>query len=109
MPARRNKPSIANADPHLGEGQSAPLRDQLIAEIKRIGSADEAATWAQRQLGAKNTLMPADANAVETAFAQRLASLEESPINPSARCEPATGERRAPSHAPACRLDYAII
>lgn len=84
IPARRNKPSIANADPHLSEEQSAPLRDQLIVEIKRIGSADEAATWAQRQLGAKNTLMPADANAVETAFAQRLASLEQSPINPSA-------------------------
>ena len=60
------------------------MRDQLIAEIDRIGAADEAAIWAQGKLGTKNTLMPADASAVESAFAQRLSSLKESPINPSA-------------------------
>lgn len=54
------------------------MRDQLIAEIKQIGSADEAAIWAQRQFGAKNTLMPADANSEEGAFAQLLSSVEES-------------------------------
>jgi hypothetical protein len=83
MPARRKKPLIASADPHLNEEQSAQLRDQLIAEVERIGSGDEATMWAQRKLGAKNTLMPADASAVESAFAQRLSSLEESRINPS--------------------------
>ena len=84
MPARRKKPSVANADSRLDEEQSAQLRDQLIAEIDRIGSGDEAAMWAQHNLGAKNTLMPADASAVESAFAQRLSSLEESPIDPCA-------------------------
>ena len=39
--------------------------------------------WAQRNLGAKNTLTPADANAVESAFAQRLSSLEEAELNSS--------------------------
>ena len=78
MLARRKKPSVSGADPRLDAEQSAQLRDQLIAEIERIGSADEAAMWAQRKLGAKNTLMPADASAVESAFAQRLSSLEES-------------------------------
>ena len=83
MPARREKPSAPGTAPHLNEEQSAQLRDQLIAEIEQIGSADEAAMWAQRNLGAKNTLMPADASAVESAFAQRLPSLEVGQINPS--------------------------
>jgi hypothetical protein len=81
--ARRKKPSIAAADPQLDEEQSAKLRDQLIAEIERIGSGDEATHWAQGKLGTKNTLMPADASAVEGTFARRLSSLEEGPINPS--------------------------
>jgi hypothetical protein len=84
MPARRKRPPVTGIDPNLDEEQSAQLRDQLIAEIEQIGSADEAAMWAQRNLGAKNTLMPADASAVESAFAQRLSSLEEGQINPSA-------------------------
>jgi hypothetical protein len=83
MPTRRKKPSIADADPRLDEEQSAQLRDQVIAEIERIGSADEAAMWAQRNLGTKNTLISADASAVETAFTRRLSSLEENQINPS--------------------------
>jgi len=59
------------------------LRDQLIAEIDRIGLGDEATMWAQRKLGVKNALMPADASAVESAFAQRLSLLEDSQINPA--------------------------
>ena len=84
MSARRKKLSAPGADFHLDEEQSAQLRDTLIAEIERVGSADEAATWAQGKLGTKNTLMPADANAVESAFAQKLSSLEQSQIDPSA-------------------------
>jgi hypothetical protein len=82
-PARRRKPSVTNAHPPLDEKPSAQLRDQLIAEIERINFADEAAMWAQRKLGAKNALMPADANTVESAFAQKLSSFEKSQINPS--------------------------
>ena len=83
MPARCKKPSAPGTDPHLDEEQSAQLRDQLIAEVERIGPVDEAAMWAQRRLGAKNTLMPADASAVESAFAQRLSWLEERQVDPS--------------------------
>jgi hypothetical protein len=79
----RKKPSVAGTAPRLDEEQSAQLRNQLIAEIERIDSADEAAIWAQRKLGTKNTLMPGDASAVEGAFAERLASLEQGPIDPS--------------------------
>jgi hypothetical protein len=64
--------------------QSAKLRDALIAELEHLGSADDAAVWAHRNLAAKNRLMAADANAVENAFAQRLSELDQAPtdINP---------------------------
>ena len=54
---------------------SAALRDQLIAELKDLNSAEEAANWAHRVLGAKNSLTAADAERVEQAFQVRLASI----------------------------------
>ena len=47
---------------------SGALRDQLAAELKGIGSAEEAATWAHRVLPAKGTLVAADAKQIEEAF-----------------------------------------
>ena len=44
----------------LGLDASGALRDQLVAELKGIGSAEEAATWAHRVLSAKGTLVAAD-------------------------------------------------
>ena len=57
-----------NLQAHPDAEQSAELRDALIAEIERLGSADDAAEWARESLLAKNTLTAADANAVERAF-----------------------------------------
>ena len=37
------------------------LRDQLVEELKEIASSDDAAIWAHRILGAKNSLTEADA------------------------------------------------
>jgi len=51
--------------PILDAEQSAKLRDELIAQIEQLGSADDAAEWARRNIAAKNTLAAADANAVE--------------------------------------------
>jgi hypothetical protein len=64
--------------------QSAKLRDALIAELEHLGSSDDAAVWAHRNLAAKNRLTAADANAVENAFAERLSELDRAPtdINP---------------------------
>jgi hypothetical protein len=53
---------------------SAALRDRLTAELKDLNSAEEAASWAHRVLGAKNTLTAADASCIEAAFQTRLAS-----------------------------------
>lgn len=54
---------------------SAALRDQLVAEIQDIGSAEEAADWAHQNLGAKNSLTVADARQVEEGFQARLVTL----------------------------------
>jgi hypothetical protein len=50
------------------------LRDQLLTELKDIGSAEEAANWAHRVLGAKNRLTTDDARQVEDAFQAKLAT-----------------------------------
>jgi hypothetical protein len=55
---------------------SRALRDQLAAELKGIGSAEEAATWAHQVLGAKSTLVAADAKEIEHAFQHKLAEFE---------------------------------
>ena len=40
----------------LAPEASAALRDRLLGELSSLASADEATAWAQRALGAKNTL-----------------------------------------------------
>src|SRR5215472_14635543 len=51
--------------PALAPEASAALCEQLITGIKDIGSAEEAAGWAHRVMGAKNSLAVADAEQVE--------------------------------------------
>jgi ERF superfamily len=62
--------------PLLDPEASSALRDQLAADLKGIGSAEEAAAWAYRVLGAKSTLVAADAKYIEEAFQQRLAEFD---------------------------------
>src|SRR6516165_4565821 len=69
------KATSSSSRPALGPEASAALREQLIAGIKDIGSAEEAATWAHRVMGAKNSLAVADAEQVERAFQERLLSV----------------------------------
>ena len=56
----------------LAPEASAELRDQLLAELNNLGSADDAAMWAHRSLGEKNRLTPPDAQRVEEAFQKQL-------------------------------------
>jgi hypothetical protein len=65
-----------SAKPVLEAEASAALCQQLLTELAEIASADEAASWAQRILGAKNSLTAADARQVEDAFRARMATLE---------------------------------
>jgi hypothetical protein len=55
---------------------STALRDQLAGELKNLGSAEEAATWAHRVLGAKSRLTAADAHQIEQAFQEKLMVFE---------------------------------
>ena len=59
----------------LAAEQSAALRDQMVAELADLKSADEAADWVHKNLPAKNTLALADADLVEACFRQRLAAI----------------------------------
>jgi hypothetical protein len=66
------RPLLATLDAEA----SRTLRDQLAAELKAIGSGDEAATWAHRVLAAKGALVAADAEQIEEAFQQKLTEFE---------------------------------
>jgi len=62
----------------LNAEQSAALRDELLAEVVTLASADHAARWAQEALPAKNCLAAHDAKLVEEAFERRAAELATS-------------------------------
>ena len=61
--------------PVLTSEQSAILRDRLLNQLAAIGSANEAASWAQRNLPAKNTLTATDAKIVEERFRDRISTI----------------------------------
>jgi hypothetical protein len=65
----------ASARSVLTPEQSAVLRERLLEELAAIGSADEAAAWAHRNLPAKNSLIAGDAQIVEARFQARLATI----------------------------------
>ena len=77
----------------LATDQSKALRDRLVAELSDLKSADEAADWAQKNLPAKNTLTPADAETVEASFRERLATIEGG--QPGSRISEAVGDPSA--------------
>jgi hypothetical protein len=77
-PGRGGSKVVSNpAKPVLGTEASATLRDELMGELKEIASSDDAAIWAHRILGAKNSLTEVDARQVEDAFRAKLVTLED--------------------------------
>jgi hypothetical protein len=77
IPGRRGaKVALNLAKPILGAEASAILREKLVGELKAIASPDDAAIWAHRTLGTKNSLTAGDARQVEDAFRVKLAALE---------------------------------
>ena len=63
----------------LSAEELAALRDQLIADLSRLRSSDEAADWVHKNLVVKNTLTAADANSVEASFREKVLALEAGP------------------------------
>jgi hypothetical protein len=103
IPGRGGSKVVSHpAKPILGPEASATLRDQLVGELKEIASSDDAAIWAHRILGAKNSLTEADARQVEDAFQAKLATLEDvngqplSPAPSAPRVSPSGRPRRQP-------------
>jgi hypothetical protein len=82
------------APPSLEAEASIALRDQLMTELESLSSADEAANWAHRVLGKKNTLVVSDAIRVEQAFQARMAFISGESLNENPR--PDELERRYP-------------
>ena len=71
----RHKEVVSGGSEGLKRELSASLREQLLGQLLSIHSVDEAANWAHRVVGAKNSLPAADAERVEQAFQARLASI----------------------------------
>ena len=72
---KRARAASSDRPPILEPKASAVLREQLLAELKDIASAEDAAIWAHRIMGAKNSLTAADARMIEDAFQARLIAL----------------------------------
>jgi hypothetical protein len=69
------------------------LRDELLREIESLNADDQAALWARRRGGAKNSLKAADAQQLEQAFRERLATIANEPTNESATGASPRGHR----------------
>ncbi len=94
--ARKGTPAHL-ARPTLGPEQSAALREQLIASLSQIQSADEAADWVHKNLPAKNTLTPSDADLVEGGFREKLAAIESASTTGQEQAQSPPKQGSAPS------------
>jgi hypothetical protein len=103
--ARRGSKVVPHpAKPILGIEASATLRDRLLEELKIISSPEDAALWARRILGTKNSLTEVDASQVEDAFQAKLATFDDinrqsSPPTPSAPRNRLQSSRKPPRGA----------
>jgi hypothetical protein len=79
------KPEVVYGNSRLKGQLSAVLRDQLLSELKKVRSSDEAAIWARRILPAKNSLETEDAQLVQDAFAAMLARMQDAELSSNPR------------------------
>jgi ERF superfamily len=90
---QRKGQEARSAKPGLAADLSASLRQQLLAEINDLHSSDDAAIWAHRSMGRKNTLTASDAQQVEERFRGKLVTLSTSVDgHPSQALESAAAE-----------------
>jgi ERF superfamily len=106
--ARGAKPPGCFARPILAPEQSAILREHLLDQLVAIGSADEAAIWAQRNLPAKNTLTAIDAKIVEERFQDRLSTISDGRA-PDGTTPAGTPDGPAPDRPPLAVPDKKLV
>ena len=88
----------------LAPAQSTALRERLVAELNSLGSADDAAHWARRSLPEKQRLIATDEQAVEEAFAAKLATFATELEEHSSEAESAAESR---AHSKSSEVDGA--
>jgi ERF superfamily len=96
-PPRDGGNSAASAGSVLAADESSILRERLVAELSAINSADDAATWAHRNLPAKNSLTAGDAQIVEERFQARLFTISDGGAPDGTN--PASAPPDPPAHA----------
>jgi ERF superfamily len=80
--ARRAEKPIRPARVILGSEHSAALRERLLVDMSCLQSAERAADWVYKNLAVKNALIAADADMVDSAFREKLASIELTAVVP---------------------------
>jgi hypothetical protein len=80
----------------LSGEESAILRDQLIVDLDRLQSSDEAADWVHKNLAVKNALTAADADGVEARFRERVPTLEAGLAGTEGQMDPAKDDSVEP-------------
>jgi ERF superfamily len=93
---RNGRAILVPKTPTLDPAASGALREQLVGEVADLASADQAAEWAHRVMGAKNSLTSADAALVETAFRLKMAAVGDGDIHPSSSGGSSAGNRIHP-------------
>ena len=91
----------------LDRNASAALRDQLVTELNDLSSAEQAATWGHHALTTKNTLRPADAERVESAFQVQLPKLASKAA--AGRSEKRSQGQRRLKKRPSTVVDKAVL
>ena len=72
------RPALATL---LDPEQSAKLREQLLATVAQLQSEEEAANWVHKNMPAKKTLIATESDLVESAFKDRLASIQSMQVS----------------------------
>jgi ERF superfamily len=94
--------------PPLPPDASEKLCRQLISELEQLEDPEALASWAHRALALKNQLSARDAEAVETAFAARLARLGD-PAPVSRPEKEANGPGRRPRQSEPASKEVTVI
>jgi hypothetical protein len=95
--------------PILPPDASEKLCRELISELEQLQDPEELASWAHRALALKNQLSAKDAQAIEAAFAARLAGLGDSAPVSVPQKRKAYGHRRRPRQSQAGSQEVTVI
>ncbi len=89
-----------NGDRHpvtpLSAAASSEFRERLVAELTRVVSVNDAATWAKRSMREKNRLIRADAQQLEDAFQLKLAGFASSSADDPLEADDPPADRKKP-------------